>query len=89
MPETDSSITPRCVACGSDAVILDAVPSVGGSYTVRVTVYRKPDAKLNKQAISTGGHARVCGDCSFVMIYADEPHVIWDGYIDRLANDLD
>ena len=89
MPETDPSITPRCVACGSDAVIRDAVPSYGGSYMIKVGVYTRPEATLNKKPVVSSGSARVCGDCGYVMVYADDPRTLWDGYIDRLSNDLD
>ncbi|MGB3542111.1 hypothetical protein [Rubrivirga sp.] len=94
MPETDPSITPPCVACGSDAVIEGAAPSYGGSASLKITVYTRPksalrDSLVGRKSVASDGSARVCGDCGYVMVYADDPRTLWDGYIDQLANDLE
>ena len=81
MPETDPSITPRCTHCGSDAVI----PDVSVAYPVHLYLNRAPDAALNKQTVKGRGEARVCGDCGFVMVFADDPRALWDAHVERLS----
>ena len=88
MPETNPAVTPRCAACGSDAVIPDMAPSLGGTYAVRVTLYTQPESRFKPKPVTSPGSVRVCGDCGFIMAFADDPRALWDGYIDRLSRTL-
>ena len=90
VPETDPSITPLCVACGSDAVILDVAPSLGGA-AIKVVLDTRPDVRFKKvRALATSsGSIRVCGDCGYIMMYADDAGALWDGYVERLSRQTD
>lgn len=85
MPETDDALTPRCLHCGSDAV----VPDVLTASSVHLYLERAPEAALNKRAVMGTAHARVCSDCGFVMLFADDPGAIWDAYVDRLSRQFE
>ena len=93
MPETSPDITPRCLKCGSDAVVPDVeLVDRGESDARRPTQLgfeTKPDAILFTGEVRVGTRARVCGDCGFVELYADDAAKLWDAYVDRLARDLD
>ena len=91
VPERDPSITPRCAACGSDAVIPDVAPSLGGAYTIKVALDTRPGVrfKRGKDVVTSSGRARVCGDCGYIMMYADDPRALWDGYVERLSRQTD
>ena len=93
MPETSPDLSPRCLKCGSDAVIPDArLIDRSESSTRRpaeVGVETKPDAVLFTGEVRTETRARVCGDCGFVEVYAAEPAKLWDAYVDRLSREFD
>ncbi len=89
MPETDPSVTPLCVACGSDAVIWGTRMMISGGYRISVFLDTRPSSKLRPHTVMSDGHARVCGDCGYIMLFADDPDTLWNGYIDRLADTLD
>lgn len=95
MPETSLDIMPRCASCGSDALIPDAFlfdgkSTVNGTTTAfGVGAYAAPDAILRKSPAISRASYRVCGDCGFAMLFADDPRALWDGYLDRLSRDLD
>ena len=93
MPETSPEITPRCLKCGSDAMVPDVRLIDRGESDMRkpaeVGLATKPDAILFKGEVRVGTAAQVCGDCGFVEVYATEPHKIWDAHIDRLARSLE
>ena len=92
MPETHSSISPRCLKCGSDAIVPDVLflekTNEGSRKPVELAVQRKPQAWIRKGEVSQLTQAQVCGECGFVELYAPAPAALWDAYIDRLANDL-
>lgn len=92
MPERDPSITPRCPSCGSDALVPDAFLTVkdwGSNVALQVGVFRKPEALMMKAPERTGTSLRVCGDCGFVTLFADDPHALWDAHVDRLSRRFD
>lgn len=94
MPETHADITPRCLKCGSDAMVPEVrVVDRGDANSTRLTtelgLATKPDAVLFKGEVRFETVARVCGDCGFVELYAREPHALWDAHVDRLARQLD
>lgn len=95
MPETDPAVTPRCASCGSDAVIPDAFTFDGKSVlngwvgSFGVGVFGNPDATIRKDPATSRAAYRVCGDCGFVMLFADDPRALWDGYVDRLSREID
>lgn len=92
MPESDPALTPRCLKCGSDAMI----PNVrliertdSDRQATEVGLATKPNAVLFKGEVRVETTALVCSDCGFVEVYATQPHRLWDAHIDRLARDLD
>ena len=95
MPETSPDLAPRCPACGSDAIVRDAFVYDGKSLMNGATtsfglgVFAAPDAMIRKSPATSPAQYRVCGDCGFAMLFADDPRALWDGYIDRLSRDLD
>ena len=94
MPETDPAVTPRCVACGSDAVIPDAFRFDGKSTMNGTTrsfglgVQTDLSRWFRKKPATSRATYRVCGDCGFAMLVADDPRALWDGYVDRLSRQL-
>ncbi len=88
MPET--TLSPRCTRCGSDALIPDAfVYAEGyGAGTLSVGVFKKPEAMVMKQPVRTGLQVRVCGDCGFVEAQADDFRLLWQAYVDRLSREF-
>ena len=88
MPETSPEITPTCPSCGSDAVVPDVVVYAAGYgiHTLHVGVVTRPEAMMNKGVVSSPAAYRACSDCGLVMQYATEPHKLWEGHVDRLAN---
>ena len=93
MPEHDPAITPRCLKCGSDAIVPDVLflekTNEGKRQPVQLAIRRKPNAWIFKDEVWQATQAQVCGDCGFVELYAPDPAALWDAHIDRLANDLD
>ena len=93
MPERSPEITPRCLKCGSDAMVPGVrVIDRGESNATRpqsVGLETKPDALLFKGEVRVETTAVVCGDCGFVEVYAADPYKLWDAHIDRLSRDLD
>ncbi len=93
MPQTGPDISPRCLKCGSDAMIPDVRVVDRGQNNYRheseLGLQARPDAILFKHEVRVGTWAQVCGDCGFVEMYAADPPALWDAHIDRLANDLD
>ena len=93
MPDRSPEITPRCLKCGSDAMIPSVrfleVDGNGGRRPVEAAVQTQPDAALFKGEIRVPLTSRVCGDCGIVEVYASDPHKLWDAHIDRTARQLD
>ncbi len=94
MPETHRAITPHCVACGSDAVIPDVFLFDGRSTVNGLTnrfgvgLHTDPGAMLRKKPATSRATYRVCGDCGFAMLFADDPQTLWDGHVERLSREL-
>ena len=90
MPDRSPEITPRCLKCGSDAMVPEVrVIDRGDANTTRLTtelgLATKPDAVLFKGEVRVETTASVCGDCGFVELYANDPHTLWDAHIDRTS----
>lgn len=89
MPE--SSLSPRCIRCDSDAIIPDAflgAKDVATALRLTVGVYTKPEALVMKGPVHTDLNVRVCGDCGYVEAFASDPRRLWDAYVDRLAREF-
>lgn len=91
MPERDPSISPVCPACGSDAVVPNVVVFAAGYgiHTLHAGVITKPGALMNKGIVSSEAEYRACSDCGLVMQFATDPARLWEGHVERLANDAD
>ncbi|WP_420455263.1 hypothetical protein [Rubrivirga sp.] len=93
MPERSPEITPRCLKCGSDAMVPDVRVIDRGESDMRKTaelgLATKPGALLFKGEVRSETRALVCGDCGFVEVYAADPHRLWDAHIDRTAREFD
>lgn len=90
MPETDSSVSPRCTRCGSDALIPDAFlyPEGVGATKLSIGVHKKPEAMMMKQPVRTELQFRVCGDCGFVEAQAADFRLLWEAYVERLSREF-
>ena len=90
MPDTSPEITPTCTRCGSDAIIPDAFAYVKdvGSVKPQAGVFKKPEAVFMKQPVRTDLRLRVCGDCGLVEVEAEDPHALWEAYVERLSNEF-
>ena len=93
MPERQPEITPRCLKCGSDAVVpgvrvIDRGDGNSRRHPHEVGLATNPDAVLFKGEVRVATTARVCGDCGFVEVYATDPGAIWDAHIDRVSRGL-
>lgn len=86
---SDPDFTPRCLKCGSDAMIPDVRLIDRGDADYRkpaeVGVATKPDATLFKGEVRVGTSAMVCGDCGFVELYAADPVTLWEAHVDRAS----
>ena len=89
MPELEPSLTPRCLKCGSGAMIPGVRVVDRGDGDVRKTtevgLATKPDAVLFKGEVRVETRAVVCGDCGFVELYATDPAALWDAHVDRVS----
>ena len=92
MPETSPDFSPRCLKCGSDSVIPDVRLIDRGDGNARqpteLGVETKPQAILFTGEVRVPTRAQVCGDCGFVEVYAADPAVLWDAYVDRLSREF-
>lgn len=73
-----------CDKCGSDKIIphakvIDRIGS-GAEGDLAVSVDEKPDAFMFKQRIRSGVSAKVCGNCGFLELYADDPASLYSAY---------
>lgn len=87
MPETDSTLNPRCLRCGSDAMIPDVSAQFSGYDEISLVLQRRPDAKLLKRSVTVKTTASVCGECGWVELRAKDPQTLWEAHHDRLANE--
>ena len=63
-----------CPKCGSSDVIGDArIVDRTLEEELRVTVQRKPNAKVFKRTVGVTLKARVCGSCGHAELYASDP----------------
>jgi len=75
-----------CVRCGSSKIIPRArVIDVGDRTslvgTLRVAVARNPDAAFFKGEEKIDTYARVCGECGFVELFAEDPNALYEAYL--------
>ena len=92
MADPDPDFTPRCLKCGSDALVPNArlidTDESGDRQAAQVGVQTKPDAWILKGEVRVGTRAAVCGDCGFVELYAEDPHAVWEAHVERTARGL-
>ncbi len=73
-----------CAKCGSDKIIPQAKVIDRADYNTEtdltVAVDEKPDAFVFKQRIRSGVTAKVCGNCGYLELYADEPQSLYSAY---------
>ena len=91
MPEHDPDITPACARCGAQAMIPDAsiVAKGYGAMTPQISVNRNPEAKILKRPVTVDASVSVCGECGAVELRADEPHKLWEAYMEGLSRGWD
>lgn len=80
-----------CAKCGSIKVVPRAHVLDRGHYSsdvgnVRVGVTRKPTALLFKGHEKVEVYARVCGECGFAELFVEEPHSIYQAYLDSQSD---
>lgn len=77
-------MTQICVKCGSDKIIPQAKVfdrgDSGAEGNLAVSVDEKPDALIFKQRVRSGVTSKVCGNCGFMELYANEPQSIYSAY---------
>jgi hypothetical protein len=71
----------ECRSCHSRD-LLEKVPlqsrGHNGAYQpLSAVVFERPEARIFKRAHRTKLHARICGRCGLVEIYADEPEALY------------
>ena len=73
-----------CMKCGSDKIIPQVEIIDRGDYSAEgnltVAINEKPDAFVFKQRIRSGVSAKVCGNCGFIELYADDPESLYSAY---------
>jgi predicted nucleic-acid-binding Zn-ribbon protein len=70
-----------CIKCGSDKIISKAgITGVGDGGHLTVLVDEKPDAFIFKQRMRSDISAKVCGNCGFMELYADDPKLLYSAY---------
>jgi predicted nucleic-acid-binding Zn-ribbon protein len=74
----------KCEKCGSDKIIPRAKVIDRADYNaagdLTVAVDENPDAFMFKQRVYASVTARVCGNCGFIELYADEPQSLYSAY---------
>jgi hypothetical protein len=71
-----------CTRCGSSKVIPRArVIERAADQALRVAVARKPAALVFKGEEKIDAYARVCGECGFVELFAEDPHALYEAYL--------
>lgn len=79
-----------CLRCGSDSIIPDVRPvdrdNNDTSKAQQLALARTPDALVFKGTEFVKMTARVCADCGFVELTADDPEALWQAHLERVAN---
>ena len=73
-----------CPKCDSERIIPDVyVEDKGMSnvpWSLSVRVDEKPDALVFKGRHKTALEARICGECGFAELYAEDPQALYAAY---------
>ena len=56
------------------------------SFSLRVAVARKPEALIFKSEEKIDTYARVCGECGFVELFAEDPLALYEAYLIATKN---
>jgi hypothetical protein len=67
-----------CLRCSSSKVVPNA--SVWDQGPILISVAKNPAALLMKGTVTSGVHARVCGDCGHTELVADNPTALYDAH---------
>ena len=60
-----------------------------GAMTPQISVNRNPEAKILKRPVTVDASVSVCGECGAVELRADEPHKLWEAYMEGLSRGWD
>ena len=74
-----------CGRCGSSKIIPRARAIDLGDHAIvgslRVAVERDPDALFFKGEERVDTYARICGECGFVELFAEDPQALYEAYV--------
>ncbi len=73
----------RCPVCGSDRLILGVDLRDRGPYPSiqhEVELIAHPQRLMNRGGITSPVRATICGECGYVMLFADLPSDLWRVY---------
>jgi hypothetical protein len=78
----------KCNRCGSTKMVPITGVADQGQYSdgsLKAVVYSNPDAWLFKGPVYARLYARICGECGFTELFAENPQEIYEAYM-HLAN---
>ena len=70
----------HCSKCASDQMMDGAYFADPGGQRVVVGIDRHPRVGPLARSASTQVHARLCGSCGFVELYANQPAKLYEAY---------
>ncbi len=70
----------NCAKCGSTRVTPDAVLRDQNGGTVTLCVYRHPDALIFGGPVLSTLHARVCANCGYTELYAQDGEALYQAH---------
>ncbi|HIN51740.1 MAG: hypothetical protein MK486_01760 [Gemmatimonadetes bacterium] len=70
----------HCSKCASDQMMDGAYFADPGGQRVVVGIDRHPHVGPLARSASTQVHARLCGSCGFVELYANQPAELYEAY---------
>lgn len=74
----------NCEKCGSDKIIPQVKIIDRGDYNIptdlTVLVEQNPNALIFKERVNSGVFAKVCGNCGFLELYANEPKKLYEAH---------
>ena len=70
----------HCSKCASDQMMDGAYFADPGGQRVVVGIDRHPRFGPLQRSASTQVHARLCGSCGFVELYANQPAELYEAY---------
>jgi hypothetical protein len=81
-----------CRNCGSTKIIPEAEIRDQGQHSdgrLKTAVDGNPDALIFKDRVTAILKARVCGDCGYAEIYAQDPRALYEKYRQSIRNRQD